>query len=296
MNVTVAIPTFHRGTILVETIDLLLGLPVPPDEIVVVDQTPAHPPDVEARLAGYTGIRLIRLPQPSIPHAMNVALAEASSEIVLFVDDDVVPSEDLIRAHAEAHRDPSVWAVVGQVLQPGESPGHFDEATLRAGAIRDLEFRFNHDAACDVGNVMAGNLSVRRERALAIGGFDENFVEVAYRFETDFALRVLAAGGRIRYEPGATLRHLKAPSGGVRSHGDQRSSPRPSHSVGDYYFARHHVRSFWRYAATRLRRNVLTRWHLAHPWAIAPKLIGELRGLRLALQLHGRGRRLAGNR
>jgi GT2 family glycosyltransferase len=185
-----------------------------------------------------------------------------------------------------------VWAVVGQILQPGEQPGHFDDATLRRGALRDLEFRFNHDRSCDVENVMAGNLSVDRARALAIGGFDENFLFAAYRFETDFARRVIAAGGRIRYEPAAGIRHLKAATGGIRAHGDHRGSASPAHPAGDYYFARLHVRAFWRYVARRLVKNVATRHHLRRPLLIPLKLIGELRGLLLGLRLARSGRRL----
>ncbi len=69
-GVTIAIPTFNRGTILVETIRQLLALEVPADEIVVVDQTPVQPPEVAAALAQWDAdgsIRWIRLPKPSIP-------------------------------------------------------------------------------------------------------------------------------------------------------------------------------------------------------------------------------------
>lgn len=131
---------------------------------------------------------------------------------------------------------------------------------------------------------MAGNLSVDRERALGIGGFDERYTAVAYRFETDFARRLVNAGGRIRYEPAASIRHLKAPGGGVRTYGDHRTSPSPAHSFGDYYFARKHVPLFWPYVARRLRSNVLTRHLATHPWAIPLKLIGEIRGLIQALR------------
>ena len=295
MRVSIAIPTYNRGFILADTIDRLLALDPRATEIVVVDQTREHPPEIAARLDAHHArgdIRLIRLPEPSIPHAMNVALAESRGDVVLYVDDDVIPSAQLVRGHAAAYRDAGVWAVVGQVLQPGERVEHFEDERLRRGSLRDLEFRFNHDHACDVQNVIACNLSVHRERALSIGGFDENFLAAAYRFETDFALRIVAAGGRVRFEPAAPLQHLHVPTGGVRAHGDHRRSMSPSHAAGDYYFARHHVPAFWRYAALRLRRNVLTRWHLAHPWAIPPKLIGELRGLSLARELHRKGRRL----
>lgn len=284
---TIAIPTYGRGAILCETLEHLLALDPRANEIVIVDQTKTHPPDVDARLRRWESegaIRIIRLDAPSIPRAMNTALREARSPHVLFLDDDIIPARDLVGAHAHALRESGAAAVVGQVLQPGEEPGHFDEATLRRGLVRDLEFRFTHDTAADVQNVMAGNLSVDRERALAIGGFDERFTAVAYRFETDFAMRLVQAGGRIRYEPRASIRHLHVATGGVRSFGDHRRSASPAHSYGDYLFARRHVPRFWRYALLRMRKNVLTRWHLKHPWAIPAKLIGELRGLWQALR------------
>jgi GT2 family glycosyltransferase len=285
---TIAIPTYERGAVLCETIELLLALDPPARELVIVDQTPAHPPEVAARLQAWqeTGaIRLIRLDAPSIPRAMNRALAEATSAQVLFLDDDILPSPHLVAAHTAAFTDPAIAAVVGQVLQPGEAPGHFDDTELRRGFLRDLEFRFTHDTACDVQNVMAGNLCVDRARALAIGGFDERYTAVAYRFETDFALRLIAAGGRIRYEPAASIRHLKIAGGGVRMWGDHRTSPSPAHSMGDYYFARRHVPRFWSYVARRLRNNIATRFHLRHPWTIPGKVIGEVRGLVAALRM-----------
>lgn len=284
---TIAIPTYHRGRVLCETLELLLALDPPAHEIVVVDQTPEHPPDVAADLRAFErggSVRIVRLDAPSIPRAMNRALLEAKSAHVLFLDDDIIPSSRLAGEHARALREPGVWAVAGQVLQPGEEPAHFEEDVLRRGAVRDLEFRFTHDTACDVENVMAGNLSVDRERALDIGGFDERYAAVAYRFETDFARRLASAGGRIRYAPAASIRHLKAPGGGVRTYGDHRSSPSPAHSFGDYYFARKHVPHFWRYVARRLRSNVLTRYLAVHPWAIPLKLTGEIRGLIRALR------------
>jgi glycosyltransferase involved in cell wall biosynthesis len=296
MNVSIAIPTYNRGEILVETIDRLLALEPGAAEIVVVDQTETYPPPIEEKLARHASageIRWIRLPKPSIPHAMNEALRLTRSKIVLFVDDDILPSPYLAAAHERAYES-GVWAVVGQVLQPGEEVVHADSLTIHDGAIRDLEFPFNHDVAVDVENVIACNLSVDRERAIEIGGFDENYLAAAYRFESDFAKRIVAAGGRVRFDPAAGIRHLKMATGGVRAHGDHRTMANPAHTAGDYYFAIHHVPAFWRYAARRLVRNVATRFHLRHPWTIPPKIAGEIRGLFLARKLARHGRRLIG--
>ena len=286
---TIAIPTFDRGEILVETIRRLLALEPVADAILIVDQTREQPAAIHAQLTAWTkagAIRWLRLPEPSIPHAMNRALLEAETNLVLFLDDDVEPSSALVAEHAEAHRDRDLWAVVGQILQPGEEPQHF------AMPADDLDFHFNGDEPALVTNVMAGNLSVKRERALAVGGFDENYVGAAYRFETDFALRVIAAGGFIRFEPRASIRHLKLATGGLRSFGDHLTSAAPLHTVGDYYFALAHRRDFIRYTLRRIARNTVTRYHAQHPWTIPGKLIGELRGILLARRLRRSGPKL----
>jgi len=221
---------------------------------------------------------------------MNRGMLEATTPIVLFLDDDVVPAPLLVARHAAAYGDPGVWAVVGQCLQPGEQPAHF---TSRGGEpIADLDFRFNHDEPRAVQNVIAMNLSMRRDRALAIGGFDENFVMVAYRFETDFALRLTKAGGTIRFEPSARVDHLKLATGGTRTFGDHKTSASPAHAFGDYYFALNHSRAYWRYVLRRLRKNVLTRFHARHPWTIPAKMAGEIRGMLLARRLRRQGPRL----
>ncbi|HEV8435129.1 MAG TPA: glycosyltransferase [Thermoanaerobaculia bacterium] len=289
-GITIAIPTYNRGPILVETIERLLALDPRANEIVIVDQTPEHSAAIKERLETWSSggqIRWERLEKPSVPGAMNHALRIATQPIVLFLDDDLIPDPSLAGEHLRAHGD-GIWAVAGQVLQPGEEPQHFEESRLHRGALRDLEFPFRHDVAMDVENVMAGNLSVVREQALAIGGFDERFLYAAYRFESDFARRVIAAGGRIRFEPRAQMRHLKLPTGGVRSHGDPRRTAAPTHSAGDYLFAIKHVPAFWRYAARRFRQNVFTRYTVTHPIAIPMKAVAEIRGLILARRLAGR--------
>ena len=294
MRVTAAIPTYGREEVLLDTIHALLGLNVPPDEIVVIDQTPRHQAAVEAALRSLDSkgaIRWIRLDKPSIPMAMNRALREATHELVLYLDDDIIPGPNLIEGHRRAYVMREIWAVSGQVLQPGQSEIEAP-AGRRHSPWGDLDFPYNQNRGAWVDNVMAGNLSVRRDAALEIGGFDENFVGVAYRFETEFARRLVASGGKIWFEPSASIRHLQAPSGGTRMHGSHLTSASPAHSVGDYYFALTVLERRWPYIAGRMSRSVRTRFHLTHPWWIPVKLTGELRGLLLALRLRKKGPRL----
>lgn len=292
MRLTIAIPTYGRDSVLVDTLRHVLALDPPADEVLVVDQTPSHDEATQKQLDAWSNagaIRWERLPQPSIPHAMNIALQRATGDVVLFLDDDLIPCRGLVANHLEAIA--TADAVVGQILQPGEKP--IAVVPARPGdRMANLEFRFNSDAPATVTNVMAGNLSVRRERALAIGGFDENFGDTAYRFETDFAWRLADAGGVIRFEPTASIHHLKAERGGLRTWGNHLRSASPAHSTGDYYFAIKNLRptALPLYILRRLRRSAFSRFEVTHPWWIPIKLIRELRALARAAALSRRSR------
>jgi glycosyltransferase involved in cell wall biosynthesis len=130
---------------------------------------------------------------------------------------------------------------------------------------------------------------------LAVGGFDENFIPpVSFRFETEFARRLATGGGKIRFEPQAAIRHLRAGSGGTRARGGHMASASPLHGVGDTYYALRCGRGWDRlwHILKRPFREVHTKFHLRHPWWIPVKFIGELRAIRLAVQLNQSGPKL----
>jgi GT2 family glycosyltransferase len=296
-DLAVAIPTYARESVLVDTLRSVLAQG--PGELLVVDQTPHHSPGTQQALESLAEggkILWIRLPRPSITRAMNTALLRASSPIVLFLDDDIEPAAGLLEAHVDSYTDEGIWAVAGQVLQPGEEPdaGPADRSEELGASLR---FRFNSAIQATIRNGMAGNLSLRRQRALSMGGFDENFVGVAYRFETEFCRRLCDAGGRILFQPRASIHHLRHASGGTRAFGSHLTSASPAHGVGDYYFAlqRGVTLGALSYLLRRPFREVATRFHMRHPWWIPVKTVGELLAFLWALGLSAKGARLIPN-
>jgi GT2 family glycosyltransferase len=291
MRISAVIPTYQREQVLLDTIDHLLKLESTPAEILVIDQTQVHEPEtaqILGRLEDIGKIRWIRLPQPSITHAMNIGLEEASNEIVLFLDDDIIPGQNLIAAHARAHLQDGCSIVAGQVLQPGEQP-------LSVESQSD-PFRFCSNQPQYISELMGGNFSIKRKLALELGGFDENFVQVAYRFEAEFAERALASGEKIYFEPAASIRHLKANRGGTRAYGNHLTTISPSHAVGAYYYLlRSKTSNRLLKIIARPLRAIRTRHHLSRPWWIPPTLIAEGLGLIWAVLLAIRGPRLITN-
>lgn len=295
VSISVVIPTFGRDKVLIDTIGQFLEQKPAAKEVLVVDQTPVHDNLTELQLKSWHGagaIRWLRLDRPSQPGALNRALREASQPVVLFLDDDIRIDQGFVAAHARHYDDEDIWAVAGQVLQPGQEELTGWERRPGSGPFVDWDFPFHSDRQCYIENGMSGNLSVRRDKALAVGGFDENFLPpVSYRFDNEFCKRLCRAGGRILFEPRARIYHLRCSRGGTRTRGSHLTSASPMHGAGDYYFC---LCQGWslatvRYFLRRPFREVCTRFHLRHPWWIPVKFFGELRAMFQAIGLHLQG-------
>ncbi len=293
MKLSVAIATFGREQVLLETVESLLALREVPRgddwELLIVDQTPTHRSATARQLEAWHRaglLRWLRQFPASTTAAMNRLLLEARGERVLFVDDDIIPDPDLLAAHLAAGiRHPGAL-IAGRVLQPW----HHGEPDPPGAP-----FSFNSLQACAADEFIGCNFSLPRRQALELGGFDRNFVRVAYRFEAEFAHRWRQAGQAIAYEPGALIHHLKAERGGTRSFGQHLTTLRPDHAVGRYYFLlrTQPLGPALTASAGELVRSVRSRHHLRRPWWIPLTLTAELRGLAWALRLHRRGPRLA---
>lgn len=286
-TLTVAIPTFGRETVLIETIDAVRSIAPEGIPILVIDQSYEHTPEVMCELSKLDReglIQHISFGPPSITRAMNMALLSAKTRFVCFLDDDIIPGPELVQKHLEAHKNTGAALVAGRVIQPWQEKVDYSDAT---------DFHFATVKPMFIDAFMGGNVSMDRAAALEAGGFDENFVRVCYNFEAEFAYRMLQRGHRIYYEPAATVHHLRTASGGTRTFGEHLKTMKPDHSVGAYY---HIFRTWrgWSSFGSLIRRpiqSVTTRHHLMKPWWIPLTLIGEGRGFIWAARLARRGPR-----
>jgi glycosyltransferase involved in cell wall biosynthesis len=234
LTITVAIPTFNREQVLINTIQHVLAQGRAADEILVIDQTPEHEAKVARQLSRWHAdgsIRWLKQGEANLSAARNRALLEAISDIVIFLDDDVVLSQNFIRSHEESFADEKTKIVAGQIVA-ADKPVH-------TGDIDDFELGFplSHDRSAWIKNMGGGNFSVYRDLAIEVGGFDQRFYRVAYREDSDFLFRFCTHYECLaKYVPEASLVHLAVLSGGCESRRDAFDPLACSGSIGEHYF------------------------------------------------------------
>lgn len=292
-DLTIVIPTLQRGELLLNSLRHYLDLEPAPANIIVIDQTRNHPESVAQELVRFTQasrIKWLSLRGRSHPAAMNLGLLYADTRYVVFQDDDVVPNRNLIGAFVTSIRELSRAGagafIAGQVINVGEHPVCIQR--------QKGQFPLNSDRRYVVDNGGAGNLCVDRLAALEIGGFDENFVGNAYRADTDLLWRAIEAGHEVVFEPRASVRHLRASTGGTRIFGHYVTNWRPHAAVCSYYFSLCWGRMPAGDPPPWLipLRYLSTRSHLLRPWYIPRSLVSQTAALLWAIGLRIHGRKL----
>jgi GT2 family glycosyltransferase len=214
---SVIIATYNRPEALAVTLDDLRRQSLPPDEVLVLDQSPAAPgPDLEHALSSWgPKLRYFRLDVANAQQARNRGIRESRGEVLVLVDDDMRLPENFLTAHLANYADRTIDGVAGQVLKPGQRPTLVLPAACRHPRHGWLRFPLHYAHRTVSANWPSCNGSVKQSVAVAIGGFDEQFTRTLYD-DTDFSHRLAMVGAKIIFDPAATAVHRKVPAGGRR--------------------------------------------------------------------------------
>jgi cellulose synthase/poly-beta-1,6-N-acetylglucosamine synthase-like glycosyltransferase len=188
-----------------------LGRQDPPltdtEVLLALDAAADQAPDVS--VAGHdVAPRTLRASVAGASGARNAGWRAASAPLVLFLDDDIVPSRQLIAHHLSwhlAHPEPEV-AVLGLVRWSSavrvtpfmrwlEMGIQFDY-----GTIRSVDVEWQRFYTC--------NISVKRELLERVGGFDEERFPYGYE-DLELGRRLSDQGLRLMYNSRAVGEHLK---------------------------------------------------------------------------------------
>ena len=219
MEATIAICTRNRAELLERCLRSLATQVGEPGqfEVLVVDNgsTDGTAELLRSWQDGGSDRRVVQEPRTGLARARTTALHASDREVILFTDDDALTPPGWARAHAAAYADEAVGAAGGPIglIWPGERPSWVtDEMAEWYGALE------LGDEPCPFPTVHGPygvNMSVRRQAALDVGGYDPRLGRRGSKLlsgeEPDLTRRLMDAGHVIVYVPSAGLVHQVAP-------------------------------------------------------------------------------------
>jgi GT2 family glycosyltransferase len=198
--VSVIVPTIGRVELLKRCLGSLSECSPRPAEILVVDQSGDGAVSQAVATFARAGARTVPCDGRGTSQARNVGLLHASSDIVLFTDDDCTADRTWVGAAWESMRGATRGVpgmVTGRVLPHGDRE--------RIPSVKEDLRPHDYSGGADIGALFSNNMAVERSAVLAVGGFDERFESVAE--DVDLCFRWLRSGHGLRYEPSLVVWH-----------------------------------------------------------------------------------------
>ncbi len=219
-SITVGIPTLNRSEFLKKTVLSVIKNAINNiDEIIIVDQT-IEQETINNNKFFFKNlnfkIRYIILNEPSVCKARNIIINESKSDIIFFIDDDVILSKNYFNEHIKLYQFKDVVSTIGKIYNRNHGVSidllNIDEPDLYTN---DPFYNKENIETNYTGPGISCNQSYLRKILLEVRGFDENF-KGGYYEDADLANRIRNNGYKIGFNPKAYIIHIKAPMGGLR--------------------------------------------------------------------------------
>lgn len=207
-RISVIVPTYNRLERLRRVLEALREQTMPVDQfevIVVSDGSSDGTDDWLASGAAPLPVIVATQPNQGPAAARNRGVERSNAELLLFLDDDVIPLSSLIQEHLEGHHrhGPDV-VILGPMLTP---PDH----RLQPWVRYEQDMLYKQYAAMIQGlweptarQFYTGNASVERRHVMEAGGFDTRFSRAE---DVELAYRLAARGVRFVFAPAAAGNH-----------------------------------------------------------------------------------------
>jgi GT2 family glycosyltransferase len=215
---SIIIPTLHRTSFLLDTLkDLVVQDFEHPFEVVIVDQSQEKDQLVMEYVKDFDFVNYQYITSfKGLPEARNYGATMATYDYLLYLDDDIRCSPDLLVEHFTFLEAKDISMVAGGITEKFKGNtdceiGKFVKRT--ASPLRG----FHIDGQKEVDHAGGGNFSIKKSVYSQIGGIDEQLTKGAALYEeTDLCLRLKKAGHTIYYNHKAHMFHLAAETGGCR--------------------------------------------------------------------------------
>lgn len=185
LSFSIVIPTYQRRDIVCRSLRSIFAIdyPGPVDIIVVIDGSTDGTVQALKALECPFPLQVIEQANGGLAAARNRGAREATGEIILFLDDDMIVDPALLRQHAATYSG-GADAVVGRFAPATGAEAGFLSGGSPERAIRDPA----HPDRLSAFEICGGQMSVRRCVFEAVGGFDERFTRGGRYGYEDFEL------------------------------------------------------------------------------------------------------------
>jgi GT2 family glycosyltransferase len=212
MILSVVILTFNRKDHVLDCVESVIHQNFKGDyEIIIIDNWSEDGSfeELKSKFSSFSNVKIVRPPQRiGIAAARNHGLQIASGRIVAFVDDDCIATGTWLKEINNAFEDESVGCVGGKIslLMVGvEKPRWLGKDVYGILGVTNWG-----EKSKDIYFPIGGNLAIRKELALKIGGFKEQLGPQGVKVfgeEISISNRVRDSGHRVVYAPKAEVLH-----------------------------------------------------------------------------------------
>jgi glycosyltransferase involved in cell wall biosynthesis len=208
-SMSVVIPTYGRRDRVAEVVHAAAADPQVTEIVVVVDGCADGSYELLKELAGADPrIQPVWQENGGEAVARQTGVEVASGDVVLLLDDDVLPGTGLAAGHARVHMERAGLVQLGYLpvaLPPARRPGDF-ATFLYAAEYERACLRYEREPDTILTGLWTGNLSMRRVDALRVGLAGSRRLD--YHADQEFGLRCRRAGLVGRFDRGLAATHL----------------------------------------------------------------------------------------
>jgi GT2 family glycosyltransferase len=191
ISASVIIPSHNRSALLRRVLDALCVQEFPPGQFEVIVVADGCRDDTMTMLSSYGApFSLVSLTAEGVgpAQARNIGAAQAAGPLLVFLDDDVVPERQFLRAHSNAHSLNPGSAVIGPYPPYPNPSSCLFRLRVRAWWTEHFAQLARSGHRFSYRDLLTGNLSLSAELWKTIGGLDPCFRHAREDYELGIRL------------------------------------------------------------------------------------------------------------